>query len=201
MSSCEIQSPPMTSHFWIQGKKGSLHLQITIYQVSYGVLPTTQDFSDNMFYYYLFTPLLESWIPWCSSSTEYHMIRLKYRTSYDQTNLFLDICIVHPLTFLKSLFHCISYWQHPPLFLGSSFLMCWLPFSIDESESHSVISDTLHPHGLYSLWNSPGQNTRVGSLSFFRESSQPRGWTQVSHTAGGFFTSWARREAQEYWSG
>ena len=25
--------------------------------------------------------------------------------------------------------------------------------------------------------------------------------TQVSHTASGFFTSWATKEAQEYWSG
>ena len=35
-----------------------------------------------------------------------------------------------------------------------------------ESESHSVVSDSLRPHGLYSPWNSPGQNTGVGSLSF-----------------------------------
>ena len=34
-----------------------------------------------------------------------------------------------------------------------------------------------------------------------RGSSQPRDWTQVSHIAGWFFTSWATREAQEYWSG
>ena len=34
-----------------------------------------------------------------------------------------------------------------------------------------------------------------------RESSQPRDWTQVSCIAGGFFSSWATREAQEYWSG
>ena len=33
-----------------------------------------------------------------------------------------------------------------------------------ESESHSVVSDTLWPHGLCP-WNSPGQNTGVGSLS------------------------------------
>ena len=33
-----------------------------------------------------------------------------------------------------------------------------------ESESHSVLSDSLWPHGLYSPWNSPCQNTRVGSL-------------------------------------
>ena len=34
-----------------------------------------------------------------------------------------------------------------------------------------------------------GQNTGVGSLSLFRESSQPRDRTQVSHIASGFFTS------------
>ena len=29
---------------------------------------------------------------------------------------------------------------------------------------------TLRPHGLYSLWNSPGQNTGVGSLSLLQGS-------------------------------
>ena len=33
-------------------------------------------------------------------------------------------------------------------------------------ESHSIMSNSLRPHGLYSPWNSPGQNTVVGSLSF-----------------------------------
>ena len=37
-----------------------------------------------------------------------------------------------------------------------------------ESESHSVMSDSLRPHGLYSSWNSPGQNTGVGSLSLLQ---------------------------------
>ena len=36
------------------------------------------------------------------------------------------------------------------------------------SESCSVVSDSLWPHGLYSSWNSPGQNTRVGSLSLLQ---------------------------------
>ena len=31
-------------------------------------------------------------------------------------------------------------------------------------ESHSVVSDSLWPHGLHSPQNSPGQNTEVGSL-------------------------------------
>ena len=37
-----------------------------------------------------------------------------------------------------------------------------------ESESRSVVSDSLLPHGLYSPWNSPGQNTGVGSLSLLQ---------------------------------
>ena len=39
------------------------------------------------------------------------------------------------------------------------------------------------------------------AISFSRGFSQPRDQTQVSCTAGGFFTSWATREAQEYWIG
>ena len=37
-----------------------------------------------------------------------------------------------------------------------------------KSESHSVVSDSLQPHGLYSPWNSPGLNTGVGSLSLLQ---------------------------------
>ena len=37
-----------------------------------------------------------------------------------------------------------------------------------ESESRSVVSDSLQSHGLYSPWNSPGQNTGVGSLSLLQ---------------------------------
>ena len=37
-----------------------------------------------------------------------------------------------------------------------------------ESESRSVLSDSLQAHRLYSLWNSPGQDTGVGSLSLLQ---------------------------------
>ena len=40
--------------------------------------------------------------------------------------------------------------------------------SVSESENHSVVSDSLWPHGLYSPRNSPGQNTGVGSLSLLQ---------------------------------
>ena len=36
------------------------------------------------------------------------------------------------------------------------------------SESHSVVSDSLWPHGLCSPWNSPGQNTGVSGLSLLQ---------------------------------
>ena len=39
------------------------------------------------------------------------------------------------------------------------------------------------------------------AFPFSRGSSQPRDRTQVSHIAVRVFTSWATREAQEYWSG
>ena len=59
-----------------------------------------------------------------------------------------------------------------------------------QSESRSILSDSLWHHGLYSPWNSLGQTTGVGSLSLV----QGIYWTQGSRIAGGLFTSWATRE-------
>ena len=61
-----------------------------------------------------------------------------------------------------------------------------------DSESCSVMSDSLWPHGLYSPWNSPGQNIGVGSLSLLQgifptQVSNPG----LSHSRW-FFTSWAK---------
>ena len=36
------------------------------------------------------------------------------------------------------------------------------------SESHSVVSDSLQPYGLYRPWNSPCESTGVGSLSLLQ---------------------------------
>ena len=49
-----------------------------------------------------------------------------------------------------------------------------LPWNVDScgrkegSESCSVMPNSLGPHGLYSPWNSPGQNIGVGSLSLLQ---------------------------------
>ena len=54
----------------------------------------------------------------------------------------------------------------PPLFFGKELLS--LDHTQNESESCSVVSDSLEPLGLYSPWNSPGQNTGVCSLSLLQ---------------------------------
>ena len=58
-----------------------------------------------------------------------------------------------------------------------------------KSESHSVMSDSLQPHGLYNPWNSPGENTGVSSLSLFQGIFPIQGSNPGPHIAGGFFTS------------
>ena len=45
-------------------------------------------------------------------------------------------------------------------------------------------------HGILQAWI-----LQWGAFLFSRGSSQPRDWTQISHTAGRFFTSWATRKA------
>ena len=58
----------------------------------------------------------------------------------------------------KNIFgQCLSFM----LYLSLGVIVC-------ECESHSVVSDSLQPHGLHSPWNSLGQNTRVGSLSLLQ---------------------------------
>ena len=54
---------------------------------------------------------------------------------------------------------------------------------------------SLRPHGLYRPWNSPGQNTGVGSHSLLQGTFLTQESTRVSCIAGGFFTSWATRGA------
>ena len=57
------------------------------------------------------------------------------------------------------------------------------------------MSNCLQPHGLYKPWNSPGQNTRVGSCSLLQRIFLTRDQTQTTHIASGFFTIWVTGEA------
>ena len=66
--------------------------------------------------------------------------------------------------------------------------------------SHSVVSDSLRPHGLqpsrlFCPWDSPGKKLEWVVMPSSRGSFLPRDWTQVSCIAGEFFTVWSTREA------
>ena len=58
-----------------------------------------------------------------------------------------------------------------------------------ERESLSVMSNSLRPHGLYSRGIFQSRILEWVAFPFCRRSSQSRDQTQVSHIAGGFFTS------------
>ena len=74
-----------------------------------------------------------------------------------------------------------------------------LPLEPPESESWSrSVCLTLCDHMDYTVHGFlQARILECIAFPFSRASSQPRKWTQVSHTAGRFFTSWAISEAQD----
>ena len=71
--------------------------------------------------------------------------------------------------------------------------MVWVPKKVKVAQSCPTLCDPMDciVHGIL--------QARIldwVAISFSRGSSQPRDRTQVSHIAGGFFTSWATKEAQ-----
>ena len=79
-------------------------------------------------------------------------------------------------------FRWSKYWSFTSALVLSMNIHDWFPLGLTglislqskglssecESESHSIMSDSLWPHRLYTPWNCPGQNTGVGSLSLFQ---------------------------------
>ena len=64
------------------------------------------------------------------------------------------------------------------------------------SESLSVVSESLQSHGLYWLWNSPGQNTGVGSHSLLPRIFPTQGLNPGLLHFGWILHSWATRGAK-----
>ena len=59
-----------------------------------------------------------------------------------------------------------------PMAIKSTFYIWnhkYCSLSLEWEWKPSVVSDPFWPHGLYSPWTSPGQNTGVGSLSLLQE--------------------------------
>ena len=76
-----------------------------------------------------------------------------------------------------------SVFMHPEIVLR---LKCVCPGQV-ERERRSVMSDSLRPHTVRGILQA--KILEWVAFPFSRGSSQPRDQTQVSHIAGGFFTS------------
>ena len=64
-----------------------------------------------------------------------------------------------------------------PFHLWGPLWLHWAPLITQKwSEVLSVVTNSLRPHGLYSPWNSPGQNTGMGSLSLLQGVFPTCGW-------------------------
>ena len=70
-------------------------------------------------------------------------------------------------------------WLLPCRWLFISEPLWCPPWTESECESCSVVSDSLQPHGLCSPWNSPGQNTAVGSCSLLQGTFPTQGSNPV----------------------
>ena len=95
-----------------------------------------------------------------------------------------------------SLWYMLSEFQVPHLYNKSEAIIC--PVKVKVTQSCPTLCDPMDyiVHG--------NVQTRIlewVAFLFSSRSSQPRDQTQGSRIAGGSFTSWATREAQEYWSG
>ena len=73
--------------------------------------------------------------------------------------------------------------------------LCFYDTPWSESESSSVVPNSLQPHGLCSPWNSPGQSTGVGGLSLLQGIFPTQGWNPGLLHCSRFFTSWGTSEA------
>ena len=114
-----------------------------------------------------------NWLAQDSWSTKYHHIKIYHLKVSKQRK-------THPwlwqLTVHEWLYAVCLRWASPAFrsftLLGAALILAhkYWPFKFlsHKSESRSVMFNSLRPCGLYSPWNSPGQNTGVGSFSLLQ---------------------------------
>ena len=106
--------------------------------------------------------------------------------------------------FLQNILHLI-------LFQKKIYTINWIKLTaikrapwFSESISHSVMSNSLRPHGrlpsrLLCPWDFPGKNTGVSCHCLLQGIFLTQGSTLVFQIAGRFFNVWATREALVFW--
>ena len=108
----------------------------------------------EVFSYYLFKYFLRSFL---SSSSGTPTMQMLVCLLLSQRSLWLS-------SFLFFLFYIFCSIAMIFTVLSPRSFICSWKWKLN----HPVMSNSLRPHGLYSPWNSPGQNTGVGSLSLLQ---------------------------------
>ena len=101
----------------------------------------------------------------------------------------------HPGSFWLSSKACVSDCLMNFIFLTNDYECSQHSFNVCVCVSCSVGSDSSWPHEMQSArllcpWNSPGENTGVDKHSLLQGIFPTQDQTQVSYTAGRFFTVW-----------
>ena len=92
-------------------------------------------------------------------------------------------------------------WSNALTHLHPSLALFMLIAPESESEIHSVVSSSLRSYGLYNPWNSPGQNTGVGSLSLLQGIFPIQGSNSGLLHCRQILYQLSHQGAQENWSG
>ena len=135
---------------------------------------------DSVLFSYIFFVLLPTThcIYYCSFIIS-HEIRscwtfellLLYQICFGYSIFLIFYVFINSLTVTLKKKNCLDCVWHCTDQFGKTDIK---PVSVN-SESRSVMSDSFWPHGLYSPWNSPGQNIGVGSLSLLQGISPAQG--------------------------
>ena len=111
-----------------------------------------------------------------------------------------NACLVSPVL-VERFFTTSATWEAQDSILGRgqncSLGLVWWGLKVKVSQSSSTLCEAMAYTIHRILW---ARILEWLAFPFSRGSSQSRDRTQVSCTASGFFTSWARREVQEYMS-
>ena len=165
---------------------------VVIHRYSY-----TLDFSDDQWSWELLIYLLIIWkSSLCKTCLNFvDFCKRDFLSFFFKEYLWLHIDIF--LYFIFSLFPSFAEHTRVWIFSVCSFMLSSLLFHVVYKKC-LTLCDPMEctVHGVLQA-----RILEWVALPFFRGSFQPRDRTQVSHIAGGFFTSWNTREAQEHWSG
>ena len=118
----------------------------------------------------------------------------------------LDLLKKGNFFFICKIFNQVQHWEVVSQFLLVFFLN-WRYFefqgvkNVYESESHSVVSNSLRPHELYTSWNSPGLKTGVGNLSLLQRIFPTQGLSPGLPHCRQILYRLSHKGSPKYWNG